>query len=184
MNSEVETLTVELQSLSNVFYLVLFISFSSNYLSLSLTFLSFAKHKLYLYRDNCFRDQCFPNGGAGKCIVQQMLLFAGSGLEAGQELLRLFWLADRAGYSDRTEILIQDVQSQAFMLQCLQRQDAAHPFQSLAFSPQLQPPPLNFIQEVISLVTQLLFPKYWEYSSRAKTFGAEYILREAQRGKK
>lgn len=106
-------LTVVLYSLYNVFYLVLFTSFSDNYPSLSLIFLSFAKHNLYLYRDNCFRDQHFPNGDAGKCIVQQTLRIAGSGLEAGQELLRGFWLEDRVGCSDRTEIPIQDVKSQA-----------------------------------------------------------------------
>lgn len=90
-------------------------SLSGNYPSLSLSLPPSAKHNLLLDRDNCFRDQHFPNRDAGKryCAIATLGCWvrAGSRTRAAEMILAGGQSTIR---SDRAEIPIQAVQSQAF----------------------------------------------------------------------
>lgn len=118
------------------------------------------------------------------CAIDIVSCWVRAGLEAGQELLRHFWLEDRIGCSHTTERWSKLFRLQPSSLQCLWSQDVPHSFHCLAFSPQLCPPPLNFIFHFISLVAQLFSKNTGSTAPGRKPFGVEYILREAHEGEK
>lgn len=160
----IETLTTTLHILYNVSHLVLFtslfLSFTSNYPSLSLTFLSAANPSAF--------SPTLPRLRHRECIAQyRHCKLLGEGWNQDKGCSEMILARARAGRSDRPEILISSLHRCSALEQgcCL-----------------LQAP--RHSSKLISLITQHFPQKYnpQGHSSRAKAFGLEHSLREARGG--